>query len=66
MLGWRGASRYYAPAFHAAFALECQALKRVRDAMGLTNVIPMVPFCRTPEEGGSGVGRNGSLRPGAG
>ena len=51
MLGWWGASRYYAPAFRAAFALECQALKRVRDAMGLTNVIPMVPFCRTPEEG---------------
>ena len=51
MLGWRGASRYYAPVFRAAFALECQALKRVRDAMGLTNVIPMVPFCRTPEEG---------------
>jgi len=51
MLGWRGASRYYAPAFRAAFALECQALKRVRDGMGLTNVIPMVPFCRTPEEG---------------
>ncbi len=51
MLGWRGASRYYAPAFRPAFALECQALKRVRDAMGLTNVIPMVPFCRTPEEG---------------
>ena len=51
MLGWRGASRYYAPAFRAAFALECQALKRVRDGMGLANVIPMVPFCRTPEEG---------------
>jgi pyruvate,water dikinase len=51
MLGWRGASRYYAPAFRDAFALECQALKRVRDAMGLTNLIPMVPFCRTPEEG---------------
>jgi pyruvate, water dikinase len=51
MLGWRGASRYYAPAFRAAFALECQALKRVREGMGLTNVIPMVPFCRTPEEG---------------
>jgi len=50
MLGWRGASRYYAPAFREAFALECQALKRVREAMGLTNVIPMVPFCRTPEE----------------
>jgi pyruvate,water dikinase len=51
MLGWRGASRYYAPAFRDAFALECQALKRVREGMGLTNVIPMVPFCRTPEEG---------------
>ena len=51
MLGWRGASRYYAPAFRPAFALECQALKRVREGMGLNNVIPMVPFCRTPEEG---------------
>ena len=51
MLGWRGASRYYAPAFREAFALECQALKRVRERMGLVNVIPMVPFCRTPEEG---------------
>jgi pyruvate,water dikinase len=51
MLGWRGASRYYAPAFRPAFALECQALKRVREGMGLSNVIPMVPFCRTPEEG---------------
>jgi len=51
MIGWRGASRYYSPAFRDAFALECAALKRVREAMGLTNVIPMVPFCRTPEEG---------------
>jgi pyruvate,water dikinase len=51
MLGWRGASRYYSPAFRQAFALECQALKRVRETMGLSNVIPMVPFCRTPEEG---------------
>jgi pyruvate,water dikinase len=51
MLGWRGASRYYAPAFREAFALECRALRRVRETMGLTNVIPMVPFCRTPEEG---------------
>jgi pyruvate,water dikinase len=51
MIGWRGASRYYDPKFRAAFALECQALKRVRDDMGLTNVIPMIPFCRTPEEG---------------
>ena len=51
MIGWRGASRYYAEAFRAAFALECRALRRVRQEMGLTNVIPMVPFCRTPEEG---------------
>ena len=51
MIGWRGASRYYAEGFREAFALECQALKRVREVMGLTNVIPMVPFCRTPEEG---------------
>ena len=50
MLGWRGASRYSSAGFREAFALECQALKRVREGMGLTNVIPMVPFCRTPEE----------------
>ncbi|MDJ1182173.1 phosphoenolpyruvate synthase [Roseofilum casamattae] len=51
MLGWRGASRYYDPKYREAFALECRALKRVRDDMGLINVIPMIPFCRTPEEG---------------
>ena len=51
MLGWRGASRYYDPLYSEAFALECQAFKRVRDEMGLTNVIPMIPFCRTPDEG---------------
>jgi pyruvate, water dikinase len=51
MLSWRGASRYYDERYRDAFALECQALKRVRDEMGLTNVIPMIPFCRTPEEG---------------
>ena len=51
MIGWRGASRYYAAGFREAFALECRALRRVRERMGLTNVIPMVPFCRTPEEG---------------
>jgi len=50
MIGWRGASRYHAPAFREAFGLECQALRRVRERMGLGNVIPMVPFCRTPEE----------------
>ncbi|MBW1990877.1 MAG: phosphoenolpyruvate synthase [Deltaproteobacteria bacterium] len=51
MIGWRGASRYYDPRFKPAFALECQALHRVREEMGLTNVKVMVPFCRTPEEG---------------
>jgi len=51
MLGWRGASRYYDPKFEPAFALECKAIKKVRDEMGLTNVKVMIPFCRTPEEG---------------
>ncbi|HAJ57919.1 MAG TPA: phosphoenolpyruvate synthase [Cyanobacteria bacterium UBA8543] len=51
MIGWRGASRYYDENYRDAFALECQALKRVREEMGLTNVIPMIPFCRTPDEG---------------
>jgi pyruvate,water dikinase len=51
MLGWRGAARYYDEGYREGFALECHALKRVRDEMGLTNVIPMIPFCRTPEEG---------------
>ncbi len=51
MIGWRGASRYYDPKYRDAFGLECKALKRVRDEMGLVNVIPMIPFCRTPEEG---------------
>jgi pyruvate, water dikinase len=50
MIGWRGASRYYDPKFKEAFGLECKAMKRVREDMGLTNVIPMIPFCRTPEE----------------
>jgi len=51
MIGWRGASRYYDPKYKQAFELECQALKKVRDEMGLTNMIIMIPFCRTPEEG---------------
>lgn len=50
MLGWRGASRYYDPDYREAFALECRALRRVRGAMGLRNVVVMVPFCRTPAE----------------
>jgi pyruvate, water dikinase len=51
MIGWRGASRYYDDRYKDGFALECKAMKRVRDEMGLTNVILMVPFCRTPDEG---------------
>ncbi|MGZ3658800.1 MAG: phosphoenolpyruvate synthase [Bdellovibrionota bacterium] len=51
MLGFRGASRYYHPNYREGFALECRALKKVRDEMGLTNLKVMVPFCRTPEEG---------------
>jgi pyruvate,water dikinase len=51
MIGWRGASRYYDSKYAQAYGLECKALKRVRDEMGLTNVIPMIPFCRTPDEG---------------
>jgi pyruvate, water dikinase len=51
MLGWRGASRYYNGEYRQAYHLECKALKRVRDEMGLTNVIPLIPFCRTIKEG---------------
>ncbi len=51
MMGWRGASRYYDPNFQAAFALECKAVKKVREEMGLWNLSVMIPFCRTPEEG---------------
>ncbi|WP_456397640.1 pyruvate, water dikinase [Desulfurobacterium sp.] len=51
MLGWRGASRYYSEKFKEAFGLECVAIKRIREEMGLDNVIVMIPFCRTPEEG---------------
>lgn len=51
MIGFRGASRYYDDRYRAGFRLECLALCRVRDDMGLTNVTPMIPFCRTVEEG---------------
>ena len=50
MLGFRGASRYIAPEFHDCFALECSAMKRVRDDMGFTNVELMIPFVRTLTE----------------
>jgi len=51
MIGFRGASRYYHPRYQAGFALECRAVKKVRDEMGLTNLKLMIPFCRTIEEG---------------
>jgi pyruvate,water dikinase len=51
MIGFRGASRYYNDRYREGFALECRALKRVREEMGLANVIPMIPFCRTVGEG---------------
>jgi pyruvate,water dikinase len=51
MIGWRGANRYYTPRFVPAFDMECEAMKKVRDEMGLTNLKIMIPFCRTIEEG---------------
>ena len=51
MIGWRGASRYTDPQFSKAFSLECEAIKKVRNEMGLYNLQVMIPFCRTPEEG---------------
>lgn len=50
MLGFRGASRYYSPLYKEGFALECRAIKRLREDMGLTNAIVMIPFCRTVDE----------------
>jgi len=50
MLGWRGASRYYHPNYKEGFALECKAVKKIRDEMGLVNLQVMIPFCRTIEE----------------
>jgi pyruvate,water dikinase len=50
MIGWRGASRYYSKDYKEAFGLECKAIRRVREKMGLKNVVVMVPFCRTVEE----------------
>jgi pyruvate, water dikinase len=51
MIGFRGASRYYAPSFQSAFGLECRAIQKVRQEMGLRNLKLMIPFCRTVEEG---------------
>lgn len=51
MIGWRGASRYYHPNYKEGFALECQAIKKVREEFGLVNLKVMIPVCRTIEEG---------------
>ncbi|KAJ5379692.1 uncharacterized protein N7496_002120 [Penicillium cataractarum] len=50
MLGFRGASRYYSPLYKEGFALECRAIKQLREVMGFTNAIIMIPFCRTIDE----------------
>jgi len=50
MIGWRGASRYYSEDYRDGFALECLAIRKVREEIGLDNVIVMIPFCRMPEE----------------
>jgi pyruvate,water dikinase len=51
MIGWRGASRYYKPGYREGFELECEAIKKVREEFGLTNLKVMIPVCRTIEEG---------------
>jgi pyruvate,water dikinase len=71
MIGFRGASRYYSERYKPGFLLECRAIKRVREEIGLTNVIVMIPFCRTLDEadrvlatmreGGLTRGENGLL-----
>jgi pyruvate,water dikinase len=50
MIGFRGASRYYSPAYREGFALECKAIKRLREEMGFDNVVVMIPFCRSTDE----------------
>lgn len=53
MLGFRGASRYYSPRYREGFALECRAIRRLRETMGFRNVIVMIPFCRSTKEADS-------------
>ena len=65
MLGFRGASRYIAASFRDCFELECAALKKVRDEMGLTNVEIMVPFVRTVDEAKEVIELLAAERPGA-
>jgi pyruvate,water dikinase len=65
MLGFRGASRYYDDRYREGFALECRAMKKAREEFGMHNIIPMIPFCRTPEEADrvlEEMGKNGLRR----
>jgi len=65
MLGWRGASRYYNPKYRPGFDLECRAVRKVREEIGLTNLVVMIPFCRTIDEADKVLGvmaENGLLR----
>ena len=65
MLGWRGASRYYSTEYREGFALECRAVKMLREELGFDNVIVMIPFCRTPAEADRVLGvmaENGLVR----
>lgn len=61
MIGWRGASRYYDSDYIEGFKLECEALKKVRNIMGLTNLKVMIPFCRTAEEGKKVIAQMGKF-----
>ena len=50
MIGFRGASRYYSPDYEAGFGLECRAIRKAREEIGMRNIVVMIPFCRTPDE----------------
>jgi pyruvate,water dikinase len=56
MIGWRGASRYYSEEYREAFELECRAMRKVRDEMGITNIKAMIPFCRDITEAHKVIG----------
>lgn len=65
MLGWRGASRYYSPGYRDGFALECRAVRKAREELGFTNIVVMIPFCRSPDEADQVLGvlaDNGLIR----
>jgi pyruvate,water dikinase len=65
MIGFRGASRYYSPRYKDGFALECRAMRKLREDMGFDNIIMMIPFCRTLDEADqvlAAMGENGLVR----